>query len=151
MLGLYNFIIIVHVLSAILGMGPGFAMIHIVKQAKNMTELKHAYAIRNSVHIFVMIGGTLLLLTGLIMGWMRPYLFHRGWYILSLVLFLVALAFGPFILSPKSKPIKQLLKEEQSEEIPEIYYQYSTQLFLYERIENAIFLIIITLMVLKPF
>lgn len=138
-------------MSAILGMGPGFVMIYIVKQAKTMTELRHAYAIRNRIHIFVMVGGSLLLITGLLMGWLRPYLFHQGWYVISLILFLVALAFGPVILSPKSKPIKQLLKEETSEEIPPVYDQYSKSLFFFERVENVLFLIIISLMILKPF
>ena len=40
---------------------------------KNMTELKHAFAIRNSLHILTMIGGVLLLVTGLIMGILNPY------------------------------------------------------------------------------
>lgn len=116
-----------------------------------MTELKHAYLIRNRVHIFVMVGGTLLLVTGLLMGWMHPYLFHAGWYVLSLILFLVALAFGPIVLSPRSKPIKDLLKNHQGEEIPEEYFEMARKLFFFERFENMIFLIVIALMILKPF
>ncbi len=148
---LYSILILIHVLSAILGMGPGFIMIYIVKQAQTMTELKHAYAIRNRVHIFVMVGGSLLLLTGLLMGWLRPYLFQQGWYVTSLILFLVALAFGPLVLSPRSKPIKALLKEEKGEQIPAKYFDYSKQLFFYERLENVLFIIIIAMMILKPF
>ena len=87
----YSIVLLIHVLSAILGLGPGFVMIYVVSRAKTMTELKHAYLIRNRIHRFVMIGGTLLLLSGLTMGAIRPYLFHMGWYITSLVLFLTAL------------------------------------------------------------
>lgn len=148
---LYQFLLLIHVFSAILGLGPGFVMIYIVTKAKNMTELKHAYFIRNRIHIFVMAGGTLLLLSGLAMGFLRPYLFRMGWYITSLVLFLVALGFGPLILSPRSRPIKELLKTHQGDEIPEVYHSMAGKLFFYERIENVIFLIIISLMVLKPF
>lgn len=150
-MNLYSFLLLVHVFSAILGLGPGFVMIYIVTQAKNMTELKHAYLIRNRVHKFVMVGGTLLLVTGVLMGIMNPGLFYRGWYPTALGLFLVALGFGPFILSPKAKPIKKLLAEHQGEEIPQEYYRLSKDLFFYERIENVIFLIIIVLMILKPF
>lgn len=107
--------------------------------------------IRNRLHIFVMIGGTLLLLTGLAMGSMNPYLFHAGWYVTSLTLFLIALAFGPAVLSPRSKPIKALMKNHRGDTIPEEYYKLSKKLFFYERIENIIFLVIIVLMVLKPF
>ncbi len=85
------------------------------------------------------------------MGAMRPYLFDRAWYIISLVLFIIALSFGPFILSPRSKPIKKLLTEHKGEEIPAEYYALAKKLFLYERIENVIFLAVIILMILKPF
>jgi uncharacterized membrane protein len=147
----YRIVLLVHVFSAILGLGPGFIMIYIVTKAGTMTELRHAYLIRNRLHIFVMVGGTLLIITGLIMGTMNNYLFHMGWYVTSLTLFLIALAFGPLVLSPRSKPIKTLLKSHTDDNIPREYYHLAKKLFFYERIENVIFLIIIVLMVLKPF
>ncbi|MDY0406983.1 DUF2269 family protein [Virgibacillus sp. 179-BFC.A HS] len=149
---LYPFLLTVHVFSAILGMGPGFVMIPVVKKAKTMSQLRQAYQIRNQLHIFVMIGGTLLLVTGLLMGYLHPYLFSRGWYITSLLLFLTGLGFGPTVLSPRSKPIKQFLKEyDGGEEIPAVYYEMARKLFLFERMESALFLVVIALMVLKPF
>ncbi|HNE48508.1 MAG TPA: DUF2269 family protein, partial [Saprospiraceae bacterium] len=132
-MGLYKFVLLVHVLSAILGLGPGFIMIYVVTRATNMTELRHAYLIRNRLHIFVMVGGSLLLLSGLLMGLMHPYLWQMKWYVLSLVLFLVALAFGPLVLSPRSKPIKALINDHHREDIPVEYYLLSKKLFLYER------------------
>ena len=147
----YRFLVLIHVFSAILGLGPGFIMIYIVTKAKTMTELRHAYSIRNRLHIFVMGGGTLLLITGLAMGTINPYLFQAGWYVTALTLFLIALGFGPLVLSPRSKPIKVLLKSHKADKIPEEYYWLSRKLFFYERIENVIFLVIIVLMVLKPF
>lgn len=147
----YRILVLVHIFSAILGLGPGFIMIYIVTKAATMTELRHAYLIRNRLHIFVMVGGTLLLITGVAMGVMNNYLFHMGWYVTSLTLFLIALGFGPVVLSPRSKPIKALLKNHTDDNIPKAYYSLAKKLFFYERIENVIFLIIIVLMVLKPF
>lgn len=151
MADLYRVLVVIHVLSAILGLGPGFVMIYVVTRATNMTELKHAYLIRNRMHNFVIVGGTLLLLSGLAMGIITPYLFRAGWYVTALILFLVALAFGPVMLSPRSKPIKQLLQSHNGENIPEAYYPLARKLFFYERVENVIFIIIILLMILKPF
>lgn len=149
----YQFLVLVHIFSAIIGMGPGLMMTMVVTSSKssNMTELRHAFKIRNLLHILTMIGGTLLLISGLWMGFLNPYWFTQGWYVTSLVLFLIALAFGPFLLKPKSTPIKKLLKEHEGEEIPEEYYVLSKKLFRVEHIENAIFIIIIVLMILKPF
>jgi len=148
---IYRLLVLIHILSAILGLGPGFMMIYIVTKANTMTELRHAYSIRNRLHIFVMVGGSLLLITGLAMGAINPYLFQMGWYVTALTLFLIALGFGPVALSPRSKPIKALLKSHKDDDIPEEYYRLAGKLFFYERIENVIFLVIIVLMVLKPF
>lgn len=147
----YDILVVIHVFSAIVGLGPGFVMIYIVTKAETMTELRHVYKIRNRIHIFVMIGGTLLLLTGLVMGLLRPYLFNQIWFISSLVLFLIALGAGPILLSPRSKPIKKILEKHKGEHIPEQYYVLSKELFFYERITNIIFFIIILLMITKPF
>src|SRR5690625_2575887 len=91
-MSLYNFLLFVHIFSAILGLGPGFVMIYIVTNAKTLPQLKHAYVIRKRIHVFVMVGGTLLLLTGLGMGMLNPNLFTQIWYIVSLILYFIALA-----------------------------------------------------------
>lgn len=147
----YTVLVFIHIFSAILGMGPGFILITVVKPGKTMIELRYSYTIRHKLHIFVMIGGTLLLITGLLMGAINPSLFQIGWYVTSLILFLIALAIGPLVLSPRSKPIKALLQSHKGEDIPEEYYRLSRELFRYEYLENVIFLIIIALMILKPF
>jgi len=147
----YKAVVFIHIFSAILGMGPGFILTTVVKSGKTMTELRHSYKIRHKLHIFVMVGGALLLITGLTMGFLNPILFRMGWYVTSLVLFLAALAIGPLVLSPRSKPVKALLESHKGEEIPEEYWRLSKVLFQYEHLENVIFLIIITLMILKPF
>ncbi len=85
------------------------------------------------------------------MGFLNPKLFQSGWYIVSLTLFLIALSFGPLLLSPKSKPIKKFVLEYEGEEIPDEYYIMEKKLVAVERFENTLFLIIIALMILKPF
>ncbi|MRH44505.1 DUF2269 family protein [Aquibacillus halophilus] len=147
----YYYLVFIHIFSAILGMGPGFILTMIPKTATNLSELKHAYAIRHKLHIFVMIGGTLLLVTGLLMGVLRPYLFQMGWYVTSLILFLIALAMGPLVLKRYFNPIKELLMSTSGEKIPKEYNHLSKVLFGFEHLENLIFIIIIILMILKPF
>jgi uncharacterized membrane protein len=147
----YKILVILHIFSAIIGMGPGFILTTVVKSGKTMTELRHSYAIRHKLHIYVMVGGIMLLVTGLLMGAINPSLFRMGWYDTSLVLFLTALAIGPVMLTPRSRPIKQMLESHQGEDIPEEYWRLSKGLFKYEHLENFIFIIIIALMITKPF
>lgn len=147
----YNILVFTHIFSAILGMGPGFVMIYIVTKASTMTELKHAFYIRNRIHIFVMVGGSLLLITGLLMGALNTALFYQGWYVVSIILFLITLAAGPFVLKPISTPIKDILAHHKDDKIPNEYYVLSKKLFTYERVLNILFLVIIALMITKPF
>lgn len=147
----YKILVLVHVFSAIVGLGPGFVMIYMVTKSKTMTELRYAFLIRHRTHIFVMIGGTLLLITGLWMGMLNPILFKQFWFVASLVLFLIALAAGPVVLKPKSIPIKKILAEEKSDVIPDEYFVLADKLFYYERLTNVIFFVIIVLMILKPY
>lgn len=147
----YKLLVLIHIFSAILGMGPGFILIYIAKNPRNLTELRLRYKLRKKLHIFVMIGGTLLLLTGLTMGYLNPALFQAFWYVSSLTLYIIALGFGPILLSPRVKPIRALLRELEGEKIPKVYFKMAKSLFFWERIENVIFLFIITLMILKPY
>lgn len=148
---LYKAIVFIHIFSAILGMGPGFILTTVVKSGKTMTELRHSYQIRHKLHNYVMVGGILLLVTGLFLGYLNPSLFRMGWYVTSLILYLGALAIAPVFLSPRSKPIKVLLANHKGEEIPEEYWRLAKSLFRFEYLENVIFIIIIVLMILKPF
>lgn len=148
---LYKILVFIHIFSAIMGMGPGFVLTTVIKNAKTMTQLRHAYKIRNTLHIFVMVGGSLLLISGLSMGAINPSLFHMGWYVTSLILFLIALGMGPLVLAPRTRPIKELLKTYEGDDIPEEYNRLEKPFIRLEYVENIIFIIIISLMILKPF
>lgn len=148
---LYQILVVIHIVSAIVGIGPGFVMTYIVTKASGMTALRHAYWLRKHIHVFIMTGGTSLLVTGLWMGALNPYLFYQGWYMLSLILYLLVLAAGPTLLASKLNPIKAILANHQGEDIPEVYYSHAKGLFFYERMTNGILILVIVLMVLKPF
>nr|WP_132747652.1 DUF2269 family protein [Scopulibacillus darangshiensis] len=147
----YKLLVVIHVLSAIIGLGPGFVFIPVLKSAQTMKELKHAYRITRKMHQFIMAGGFLLLATGLSMGTINPGLFKLGWYDVSLILFFAALAMGPIILTPRSKRIKKLIETYEGDDIPETYIILSKDIFFWERILNVLFIVIIVLMITKPF
>ncbi|WEG11792.1 DUF2269 family protein [Pullulanibacillus sp. KACC 23026] len=148
---LFKLLLLIHVASAIFGLGPGFAFIPIKQSAKTLEQLRFAYAANGLLHRFVMIGGFLLLLTGLLMGSFNHALFHQGWYVTSLIIYLAALALGPFYLSPKVKPIHALLKDAKGPEIPEEYYEQHKAVLRGEWVLNGLFTLIIILMLTKPF
>lgn len=147
----YNILLFIHILAAILGIGPGFVLTFMITNAKTMTELRHGFKLRHRIHLFVMVGATLLFITGLIMGFINPNLFKQGWYLLSIFLFLVVMAAGPLALKPITDPIKKMLREHSTEEIPRDYELQFKKLYWLEHVTNLIILTIIILMILKPF
>src|SRR5690625_6568851 len=104
----YYTLVVIHILSAIVGLGTGFILTFLVMKAKNMTELRNGYMMRKRIHVFVMIGGTLLLVTGISMGLLRPHLFTEGWYITSFTLYLLALAASLLLLMYKTMSINRV-------------------------------------------
>ncbi|KAB8128306.1 DUF2269 family protein [Gracilibacillus oryzae] len=151
MQSLYTFLVVIHIFSAIVGIGPGFILTTIVKSSHTIDEIRHAFALKKKVHLFAMIGGILVLITGLSMGLIRPYLFQQGWYITSMIIYLTALSLGPTLLKKYSKPIKQMLKDQTLQEVPETYHSNVQKLLKVEYIENSLLIIVILLMILKPF
>ncbi len=147
----FKLLLVIHVCSAIFGLGPGFGFIPIKQSAKTLTQLRFAYSINRALHMFVMTGGFLLLATGFTMGILRPALFHQGWYVTSLVLYLLALSIGPLILTPKIKPIRKLLAEAEGDDIPAEYYKLHRVVLTFEWVLNGFFAGIVLLMLTKPF
>lgn len=150
-MSLYQLVLIIHILSAIVGLGPGFVLTYIAMHAQTLEELKHAYYIRNRVHLFVRAGGVLLLVTGLLMGILNPGLFRQFWYLMSLIIYLIALALAPLTLILNARPVSDILAEAKGPEIPEEYTQAKQKLFMYEHLTNALFIVIIIIMIIKPF
>lgn len=147
----FKTLLVIHVASAIFGLGPGFAFIPIKQSAKNLEQLKFAYSVNRLLHRAVMSGGFLLLLTGLLMGSMNLRLFHQGWYVTSLIIYLVALSLGPFFLTPKIRPVRELLKNANGPDIPDSYHDLHQPVLRTEWLLNGLFAIIILLMLTKPF
>ncbi|WP_208588909.1 DUF2269 family protein [Gracilibacillus suaedae] len=148
---IYTILVVIHIFSAIVGIGPGFVLTTIVKSANSLIEIRHAFALKAKVHIFVMIGGILVLITGLLMGVLKPVLFQQGWYLASMILYFAALSLGPTLLKKFSTPIKELIADPNLENVPSAYHENLQKLLRVEYIENTLLLIIILLMITKPF
>ena len=85
---LYTLLLVFHILSAILGVGPVFLFNKILKRAETVEQLRYAHHIVEKLNRNANYSFGIILVTGLLMGWMNPYLFRTEWYIASLILFL---------------------------------------------------------------
>lgn len=147
----YRILVFLHIFSAIVGIGPGFVLTTITKFAKTLPQIRYAHFVKLKVHVLVMVGGTIVLLTGLTMGALKPVLFQQGWYLTSMILYLIGLALGPTLLKKHSRAIKEILDDPSLEELPPEYYESSRKLLKLEYLVNTALIIVIILMITKPF
>ncbi|WP_277678321.1 DUF2269 family protein [Gracilibacillus dipsosauri] len=148
---IYPILVLIHIISAIVGIGPGFVLTKIIKSAKTMDEIRYAFRLKKRIHVFVMTGGILLLVTGLLMGFIHPILFKQGWYLTSLTLYFIAIGLGPTLLKKYAAPINEMLKTHKGDDVPESYANHVQKLLRTEYVENTLLLFIIIMMILKPF
>lgn len=148
---LYTTLLVFHILSAILGVGPVFLFNMILKRAKTMVQLQYAHQIVEKLNRNANFSFGVILISGLLMGWMNPYLFEAEWYIASLVLFIISGMYAIFAVEPILKKLQGIASNQT---VPnEISLEYKT---LFQRkqardlVANLIAVAIILLMVIKP-
>jgi uncharacterized membrane protein len=147
---IYTLLIGVHIFTAIIGVGPSLLLNRILKNAKNMDELKYAHKVVKELNKVANIGFGLLLPTGLLMGWINPSLFQMIWYNASIALFVVAGLYLHFVIEPKMKPMLEILRTYEGEEIPQQYKILFNKLVPYDWFGKMLVIVIIILMVFKP-
>lgn len=147
----YNLVLLIHIFAAIFALGPSVIIKFLFATAKSNSELKKALEIRSQAVKLMMVCGGLLLITGLALGFMNPILFKVGWYHASLTAFLIAIAIGPIFISKIMKKVKVLLDEQTGEEIPKEYYALTNKAKSFINLQNSLYIIVLILMVLKPF
>lgn len=147
---LYQTLFVIHIFSAIFGVGSLFILSAVIRLAKDMKQLKFSFVIFNKIHVYAVIGTMLLLFSGLGMAFIQPYLFGLIWIQISLALIVIFFVIGPIWLRPIMTPILDLVRSYEGEEIPEEFYRLYKRMVPVEIAISVIFILIILLMVLKP-
>ena len=150
-MSLYGIIVGIHVIAAVVGMGPAFAFPIISKIAKNKEQLILMHLLMEKIEKPVKIGSLTLLATGLIMGALNTYLFTQAWYITSIILYFVAQI---FVIGVSAKAMKQsnaLLEAAKTDEIPDAVLALNKKSSSALNISSIIAVVMILLMSLKPF
>ncbi|MCT1401346.1 hypothetical protein AK95_09285 [Paenibacillus sp. LC231] len=148
---LYTSLLVFHILSAIFGVGPVFLFNMILKRAKSAEQLKYAHHIVEKLNRNANVSFGVILISGLLMGWINPYLFQTEWYIASLVLFFISGMYAIFAVEPILKQMQGIASNPSGP--GEISSEYKT---LFQRkqsrdmVANLIAVMIILLMVIKP-
>lgn len=146
---LYNLLVGVHILTAVIAIGPLFIVNTFYKNAKSSEEIKYAKIVTSKISSIIDVGFGLQLLTGLLMGIMNPILFQTLWYNLSIVLFLLIGLYFNTVVKPKSKALINMITIYEANVFQEEYKKLLRNVNFYERIGKGLVLLIIILMIFK--
>lgn len=150
-MSIYGILLFLHVVAAVCGLGATFALPPIMKMPKNVSQAKFTMEVSKKVEKLAKIGSITLLLTGLLMGWAHPYLFHQIWFVTSLVIYLLLQPIVAGVFPKKMKQEMAVLENTPGEELPEEYFVISNELKPYDILINSAAILLLLLMTIKPF
>ncbi|WNB91683.1 DUF2269 family protein [Bacillus sp. NEB1478] len=148
---LYGTVVLIHVIAAIIGLGASFAMPVVTKFAKTKSQAQFALDLNAKIETLPKIGSLALLFTGLILGYMNTALFTEVWYITSLVIYVVAQVLVIGIIPKKQKQMSEILVGHDGDDLPDDYRMIDKQTDPYIYLLHSLAVVIIILMVVKPF
>ncbi|WP_428911703.1 DUF2269 family protein [Niallia sp. Krafla_26] len=148
---LYTILLLIHVLAAIIGIGATFAFPVISNSAKNLPQLKHILVLVKKLELYPKIGGALLIITGLMMGFISPGYFKEIWFMGSIALYIIIeiLIYG--VIGSKMKKIVPVVMTSVGEKIPEEYQLVAKSTAPIHMVASLLAIVIIILMSVKPF
>ena len=147
----YGILVLIHILGAICGIGASFAQPFLLNKPKTVKQAEFAHHVNHGVDKLVIIGTFALLISGLIMGILNTHLFTQGWYMISLILFITIMAVSGAIVPKKAAQQVEILKNHKGDELPESYLTIKKQAVPFYRYTYAATVVIVILMVTKPF
>jgi len=111
-------LILIHVLSAIIGVGPTFFGHVLTRPSQTVEELRASYRFFKYLELFPKIGGTIAVLSGIVLYLIGNYgSFTQLWLIGSLVLYILIQIIVIGFITPKQKIIANWLNDEKNKEV----------------------------------
>ena len=147
----YGAIVLIHVISAVVGMGPAFLFPMFIKFAKTKEQLVFINRLLEKTEKGIKISSFVLLGTGFIMGFLNTNLFQEIWYIASIVLYLAAQFFVIGVVVKNTKKVVSILEKSEGNEISTEVNTLNNQIIKAHYATSVIVLFMIFFMSGKPF
>ena len=134
----YGILVLLHVIGAVCGIGAQFAQPFLFNRVKTAKQAEFAHHVNHGID-------------KLTMGAMNTYLFTQGWYLISLILFVTILPVAGGIVPKKAAKQIEILNNHKGDDLPESYLSLKKQVVPFNRYTYIASVIIVILMVTKPF
>ncbi|MCA1030970.1 DUF2269 domain-containing protein [Bacillus timonensis] len=111
-------LILIHVLSSIIGIGPTFFAHVLLRNNQNAVSLRHNMALSQMLNFFPKIGGTIAVLTGILLVVLGEYgsFLSTFWLIGSLILYILIQVIVIGFIEPKSKKLANWVFDDKNKE-----------------------------------
>ncbi|AZB41830.1 DUF2269 family protein [Bacillus sp. FJAT-42376] len=150
-MSIYGIIVLIHVIAAVCGLGATFALPILMNRPKTVSQAHFAFHVNDGIEKLAKVGSIILLVTGILLGILNPDLFTKVWYIASLIIYVAVQPIVAVILPKRMAEQKAILENHSGEELPESYLQIGKKMAPYNGFLHSSAIILIVLMVLKPF
>ncbi|WP_438447311.1 DUF2269 family protein [Gorillibacterium sp. sgz5001074] len=101
-----SFLVLLHAMAAVLGVGPTFFIHTIFRRQQNVGQLRHSLGFAQKLELFPKIGGSLAVLTGIVLVIVSDWSFKQLWITASLALYVLIQIVAVGLAAPK---VKQLI------------------------------------------
>jgi len=147
-------LILVHVLAAVIGVGPTYFLHVLFRKNQDVGELRYAILLGKKLELFPKVGGTLAVVSGLLLFFTGNYgPFSQLWLLGSLVLYILIQVVMIGMVTPKMGELSRWLFNPENAVatvLPE------EQKIVYENVQRLLYTatsmgtILFILMILKP-
>ncbi|MGP4078502.1 DUF2269 family protein [Pseudalkalibacillus sp. R45] len=147
---MYIYLLFIHILSAVTAIVAVISYPLIMSSVRTVGQAKFGLKLLKKIGVLPKIGGTMLFVTGLALGFQHTYLFKEPWYWLSIAIFFVILVILAVLLPSGIKQQLSLLQQTQGDTLPDSYRRSRRRSLWLEGVANLSVFISIFLMVFKP-
>lgn len=149
-----KWLVLIHVLSAIVGVGPTFFAHVLLRRKQSIAELRQSLALGKKLEFFPKIGGTLAVLTGLALILIEDYgQFTQLWLIGSLILYVIIQVIVVGVAAPRSKKLAAWVFDPgnaKAESLPAAQLSLLSQVNGWFYAASGCGLLLFIFMILKP-
>ncbi|MHA6482806.1 DUF2269 family protein [Paenibacillus sp. strain BS8-2] len=149
-----EWLVVIHVVSAFLGIGPTYFGHVLFRRSKRTDQLRQALTLMQALNYFPKIGGSIAVVSGVLLVALTGWSFAELWIVLSLLLYVVIQIIVVGLLSPQTAKLDQLLQSEEASSLEHTASVERTKLLsrinlLYDA-ASILGIVLLILMVLKP-
>ncbi|MGO4370052.1 DUF2269 family protein [Paenibacillus sp. 2TAB19] len=152
-MSLFGLLLVLHILASIAIMGPAFVLPIIRRSARTVSQLRFVFGITTKLAIIPKIGGTVLILTGVWLMIITKMGLSQMWLNVSILLSLLMIVLIDGMIEPRMKKIIKMISESQDQgnELPAEFGLLFKKIVPIETVAQLLMIVILVLMVVKPF